>query len=107
MIFFSLLKLIISKGIKILHKGINMALHPNFVDNNLRIKRFYIVELENIDITIGKFDITFSKYATIDKNVIMWENIKQDDESYKSLIMDDFKSIITPDFKWKFNPIQK
>jgi len=89
------------------YKGINMALHPNFVDNNLRIKRFYIVELENIDNTIGKFDITFSKYATIDKNVIMWKNIKPEDESYKSLLMDDFKSMITPDFKWKFNPIQK
>jgi hypothetical protein len=84
------------------YKGINMAIHPNFVDNNLIIKRFYIVELKNIDKSIGKFDITFSEYATIEKNVIMWKKLKPEDEKYKVLLMEDFKSVITPDFEWKF-----
>jgi hypothetical protein len=86
------------------YKGINMAIHPNFVDNNLKIQRFYIVELKNIDKSIGKFDITFSEYATIEKNVIMWKKLKPEDENYKNLLMEDFKSMITPDFEWKFDP---
>jgi hypothetical protein len=86
------------------YKGINMAIHPNFVDNNLKVKRFYIVELKNINKSIGKFDITFSKYATIEKNVIIWKDLKPEDKDYKNFLMEDFKSMITPDFEWKYEP---
>ncbi|MFZ3274115.1 MAG: RES domain-containing protein [Lutibacter sp.] len=89
------------------YKGVNMAIHPNFVDNNLRLKRLYIVQLENIDINSGKFETTFSKYATIDKNVLMWKNLKDDNNEYKKILLEDFGSMMLPDFEWKFNPIKK
>ena len=57
------------------YKGINMAIHPNFVDNMMRVQRFYIVQLKNYDIETGKFNVTFLKYADIIKNRINWKDI--------------------------------
>lgn len=85
-------------------KGVNMAIHPNFVDNVLKIKRFYILELQSFDTNSGEFNITFRKYGYIDKNVIMWRNIKPDDSRYKKYINDDFGGLMKRDFEWNFEP---
>ena len=85
------------------HKGVNMAIKPNFVDNMMRVQRFYWIELENFDKKTGKFNITISRYGYIDKNVILWRKINPDDEQYKEYILSDFKSLIDDNFTWTFN----
>ncbi|WKW46165.1 RES domain-containing protein [Myroides sp. JBRI-B21084] len=89
------------------YKGVNMAINPNFVDNMMRVQRFYIVELENYNIETGKFNITISKYGDIDKNIIFWKNLNPDDEIYKNNLLTDFKSLMDDNFEWKFNEIKK
>lgn len=88
------------------YKGVNMAITPNFVDNMMRVQRFYIVELENYDKETGKFNITISKYGDIEKNIIFWKNINPHDEIYKNYLLTDFKSLIDSNFKWKFNEMK-
>ena len=88
------------------YKGVNMAINPNFVDNMMRIQRFYIVELENYNIDTGKFNITISKYGDINKNIVFWKNLNEEDEVYKNYLLTDFKSLIDDNFEWKFNKIK-
>jgi hypothetical protein len=87
------------------YQGVNMALHPNFVDNNLMLKRLYMVELKNIDIKKECFQTEITRYATVEKNILRWKNIKSDDEIYKKLMQEDFCSNLTSDFQWEFNKI--
>lgn len=89
------------------YKGVNMAIHPNFVDNMMTVQRFYIIELENYNIDTGKFDITISKYADLVKNRIFWRDIKPEDELYKKYLIKDFKHIMEQGFTWKFNEVKK
>lgn len=89
------------------YKGVNMAITPNFVDNMMRVQRFYIVELENYNIQTGKFNITISKYGHIEKNIIFWKNLNPEDATYKKHFLSDFKSLIDDNYKWKFNQIKK
>ena len=89
------------------YKGVNMAINPNFVDNMMRIQRFYIVELENFDIDTGTFNLTVSKYGNIEKNIIIWKNLDPEDEIYKEQLLSDFKSLINENFEWKFNKKEK
>jgi hypothetical protein len=89
------------------YKGINMAINPNFVDNMMRVQRFYIVELENFNIDTGKFNVSISKYGDIEKNIIFWKNIHPKDEVYKNHLLIDFKNLLENNFEWKFNEIKK
>jgi hypothetical protein len=94
-------------SIQTLCKGVNMAISPNFVDNMMRVQRFYVLELDNYNIETGKFNVTISKYGDIDKNVIFWKNLNPEDEIYKSYLLTDFKSFINDNFEWKFNKMKK
>ncbi|NAY91404.1 RES domain-containing protein [Muricauda sp. JGD-17] len=85
------------------YKGVNMAINPNFVDNMMRVQRFYLVELENYNIETGKFNVTISKYGDINKNILFWKNIRPEDEVYKNYLLTDFKSLIDDNFQWKFD----
>lgn len=71
-------------------KGINLAMHPNFVDNNLRLKRLYIINLEKYDPNSSTINVTTKKYGVVEKNVIMWNSIKPQDEQYEKFIKEDF-----------------
>lgn len=74
-------------------KGVNMAIHPNFVDNMMRVLRFYVLEIDNYNPENGRYNITFSKYGNVDKNVIIWST-KMDDQLFKENIDTDFKNFI-------------
>src|SRR5690606_8301052 len=89
------------------YKGVNMAITPNFVDNMMRVQRFYIVELENYNPITGKFNITFSKYGDIEKNIIFWKNINTEDENYKEYVLSDFTRLIADNYELKLNVIRK
>lgn len=75
-------------------KGINMALNPNFVENNLKLTRLYVVEINNYIKENDKMNIAFYKYAEVEKNVIMWTNVKQKDEHFNELISQDFGNLL-------------
>jgi hypothetical protein len=71
-------------------RGVNMALNPNFVENNLKMTRLYEVSLENYNPKTGKINVTFYRYAEIKKNIIWWSNLSPDDKNYESIIKEDF-----------------
>jgi len=75
-------------------KGVNMALNPNFVENNLKLSRLYVVETPDYDKDKNIFQITFIKYAEVEKNQIMWKEIKQNDKDFYQLMKEDFGNIL-------------
>jgi len=82
-------------------KGVNLALHPNFVENNLKLTRLYEVSLEEYNPQNGKINVTFYKYADVEKNVIMWKKILPNDDTYNKRIEQDFGQIIDNKFIMK------
>ncbi|MEQ8624617.1 MAG: hypothetical protein RJQ00_07185 [Vicingaceae bacterium] len=84
-------------------RGVNMAIHPNFVDNNMKIKRFYVAELENYDSVNGIFKVSISRYGIIDKSVILWKDLDPNDQEYKSLMDEDFKDFTLGKGEWNIS----
>lgn len=80
-------------------KGVNLALNPNFVENNLKLTRLYMVELDNYNPKKNEVSLIFSKYAEVKKNIISWKIIQQNDEYYKKIIKKDFGDKISSEFK--------
>lgn len=89
-------------SVQTLMQGVNFAINPNFVDNHMRVKRFYIVELQSYDKESGEFKITFHKYGDIKKNVIFWKNLIPTDKQYQKNFKLDFKGFIKDDYKFEF-----
>lgn len=75
-------------------KSVNFAIHPNFVDNCMKIERFYIVELSNMNRDTGQFELMFSQYGKIENNVILWRKLSPDDKYYEDSLKQDFKAYI-------------
>ncbi len=82
-------------------RGVNFAINPNFVNNEMKIERFYIIEIEDYNPTTGKFTATFSKYGEINKNVIFWKRLTPEDNDYKKHFMNDFKSMLPDNYEIK------
>lgn len=70
--------------------GINMAIHPAFVDKYLYPDRFYEVEISSLDKEIGSIKVSFSKYGESTGGSIQWFNIHPHDLTYQKYIRDDF-----------------
>ncbi len=79
-------------------KSVNFAIHPNFVDNCMKVERFYILQLNDYDRNTNRFSVTFSKYGKIEKNVILWKNLQPEDSYYEENFKKDFSAYIK-DFK--------
>ena len=75
-------------------KGVNMAINPNFVNSSLKLKRLYIIDVEQLDILNWKFKVNLKKYATSNRKGFDWKNINPENEDYKKLILKDFSSIM-------------
>lgn len=86
-------------------QGVNLAINPNFVDNHMRIKRFYIVEINDYDIKSGQFNVSFFKYGEILKNTIFWKGIIPSDENYKKYFEEDFSNYVDKNYEYKFEKI--
>lgn len=86
-------------------KGVNMAIHPNFVDNNMVIKRLYIVKLDNYNVKDGKTRICFTKYAEIEKNHFKWNNISPEDKKWEKFTKEDFGHYMNSNFISTFEKI--
>ena len=71
-------------------KGVNMALNPNFVENNLILTRLYEVALEKYNAKTGKMNVTFYRYAKVEKNMIWWYDLSPDNKDYEQVLIEDF-----------------
>lgn len=83
--------------------GVNMAISPNFVDQQMHVQRFYLVKVSQIDLDKEEFKFTFVKYGDMDKNKIIWRNISPDDLKYRDYLLEDFKDYLGDDFDFVFN----
>jgi hypothetical protein len=81
-------------SVQTVFKGTNLAVQPNFVENNMRLTRLYIVSYENFNPSNGKINITFSRYGTVEKNVIKWRNLFPNDDFYTKIITEDFGNFV-------------
>jgi hypothetical protein len=87
------------------YKGVNMAINPNFVDQQMQLQRLYLVKLNRKDLEIGEFNISFThSYGVVKKNRIEWKKIESDNEEYKKFIVEDFSHHIPDNFKFEFEP---
>jgi hypothetical protein len=70
----------------------NFAIHPNFVNNCMKIERVYVVELLNYEVSTGKFDISINQFGRVIGNKFFWSlaNTKEYDEAYDQ----DFKYMV-------------
>ena len=88
-------------------RGVNFAIRPNFVDNEMKVERFYIVEMESYNSKNGKVQISINKFGSVESNMIYWKNISQDDKDYKDAFMNDFKSMLPDNYELKLEKINK
>lgn len=85
----------------------NFAIRPNFVDNEMKVERFYIVEMESYNSKNGKVQVSINKFGRVESNMIYWKNISQDDKDYKDAFMNDFKSMLPDNYELKLEKINK
>lgn len=97
--------IIIYPSVQTDRKSINMAIHPNFVDNNMKLDRLYVVELNDYDATTNHFNLSIVKYGKIEKNVIIWKNIRKGDQDYESNFIKDFGGMVTDLDKFTYTKI--
>ncbi len=85
------------------YKGTNMAINPNFVDQQMQLQRLYLVKLNRQDLESGEFNISFTQsYGVVNKNKIEWKQIDPENEEYKKFILEDFAHQLHADLEFKF-----
>jgi len=72
------------------YMGINMAIHPNFVDKYIFPDRFFEVEIDAHSKETGEINVSFSQYGEVDKNSVKWTGITPEDIGYRNFIREDF-----------------
>lgn len=82
--------ILIYPSVQTLYNGINIAIRPNFVDNNLRLKCLYILRLNECDINKGKISINLLKYGEVRNSEIDWKDIDMQDSKIKRQVFQDF-----------------
>ncbi|MCG8902835.1 RES domain-containing protein [Tenacibaculum finnmarkense] len=70
--------------------GLNLAINPNFVNNNMKISRFYTVEINNISEKRDKYNISFINYGKVINRLTYWRKIMQQDEEFEKFVQEDF-----------------
>lgn len=74
--------------------GMNMAIQPNFVDNQMQLKRLYFVKITGYNKENDSYNFSFGRYGYVEKNVIMWRESKKNDELFDKFYKDDFKGVL-------------
>ncbi len=71
----------------------NFAIHPNFVDNNMRLDKVYEISLDNFDVSTNTFSMTFHRYGFVSKSAILWDN-NTEDKRFRETVKKDFGAFI-------------
>ncbi|UJH92092.1 hypothetical protein LZ575_05685 [Antarcticibacterium sp. 1MA-6-2] len=74
--------------------GMNMAISPNFVDNQMQLKRLYKIKITDINKQDKKYKLSIGEYAYVEKNVIMWNTFKKNDKQFEKFFSLDLKSYL-------------
>lgn len=82
--------ILIYPSVQTQYKGINMAIHPNFVDTMLLPERFYIIEVDYISENFENLRANISKYGILQQRQIKWNQVMPNDKLYKKIIQKDF-----------------
>jgi len=82
--------ILIYPSVQTLYKGINMAIHPNFVDTMLLPERFYIIEIDYISENFENMSAKISKYGILQQSQIKWNQVMPNDKLYKKITQEDF-----------------
>ena len=73
--------------------GVNMAIHPNFVNNNMFIDRLYIIRYVDYEAKTGRIQIIPEKIGLIKKNTIFWDSFNYNNELHRNAFSEDFKNL--------------
>lgn len=71
-------------------KGVNFAINPNFVNNNMYVDRFYVIKTNSISENKGKYNISFQSYGNVVNSLIHWKKITEKDDLFEKFIKSDF-----------------
>lgn len=85
--------------------GLNFAIHPNFVDNEMKVERFYIMELKSYDPNTRKIIVSITDYKEIKPNEGLWKNVNPDDPNYLKMVKEDFGALLESDDDFDFEKI--
>jgi hypothetical protein len=83
-------EILIYPSVQTLYKGVNIAIHPNFVDTKMFATRFYIVEIDSFDREKGLINISYTTYGTIERSQIKWTHVTPTDTRYQKIFKEDF-----------------
>jgi hypothetical protein len=83
-------EILIYPSVQTLNRGVNFAIHPNFVDSKMHAIRFYIVEINKVDKVQGAIDLNFTSYGVLERSQIIWKDITPTDPFYREYIKEDF-----------------
>lgn len=86
-------------SVQSLNNGVNLAIRPNFVDNNLRLNHLYILHLNDFDLVKGLINVTIFNYGEVINDNIVWRSIDPEDQKYINLVKEDFGSGLHSEFK--------
>jgi hypothetical protein len=86
-------------SVQSLNNGINLAIRPNFVDNNLRLNHLYILSIDRYNLTAGEMNVTLYNYGEFINNDIVWKDINPRDKRYHDLLTHDFGEGLHSEFK--------
>ena len=85
--------------------GFNFAVHPNFVDNEMRVERFYIMDLISYNPETRKINVSILNYDEVKKNVGQWKNVDPNDDNYLRIVKEDFGDLLESDDDFIFEEL--
>ncbi|MDO6819444.1 RES domain-containing protein [Zobellia sp. 1_MG-2023] len=71
-------------------KSVNLAINPNFVNNNMFVDRFYVVEVNNLSVDKSTYNLTFMQYGTVVNRLTYWRKIIEKDDLFEEYVISDF-----------------
>jgi hypothetical protein len=71
-------------------RGVNLAINPNFVNNNMYLDRFYVVEVNMLSEDKSKYKLTFMQYGTVVNRLTHWRKITETDDIFEKYVTADF-----------------
>jgi hypothetical protein len=71
------------------YRGVNLAIHPNFVDNRMRLKRVYPLKIKAIENEKGRGNFEMGKIGEVFRSSIFWRDIDPDDKELMDSIDHD------------------
>lgn len=70
-------------------KGVNFAMHPDFVDSNLKLTKLYNVSISDLDVDKGTFNIGLIECADVNKESVEWKKIDIKDSNCTESLKND------------------